>query len=108
VEIKENIVEFEDEKRCKFILKIIDLTNLSTHFQTTIQNGDPLIGRLQTNFFAFNSGHIYYGNNAIKIRYDLMKDKNYSIQYKTNEILDYYFDIIQLEEGQIIQSRTPI
>ena len=94
VKINENVLEYKEEKRGKFILKIIDIHTLSTHFQTTIKNSDPLIGRLQTNFFAFNSGHIYYGNNAIKIRYDLMKDKNYSIKYKTNEILDYYFDII--------------
>lgn len=36
-----------------------------------IKNKD-LIGRLESGLFTFVDGHIYFGNNVIKIRYDLI------------------------------------
>jgi hypothetical protein len=32
-----------------------------------------IIGRLKSNLYNFVEGHIYYGNNVIKIRYDLLE-----------------------------------
>lgn len=33
----------------------------------------PLIGRLESGQYTFVDGHIYYSNNVIKIRYDLIE-----------------------------------
>ena len=35
-----------------------------------------LIGRLNSGLFTFADGHIYFNNNAIKIRYDLILGGN--------------------------------
>ena len=35
-----------------------------------------LIGRLKSGLFTFADGHIYFHNNAIKIRYDLILGGN--------------------------------
>lgn len=32
-----------------------------------------IIGRLKTNLYKFVDGHIYYGNDVIKVRYDLLE-----------------------------------
>ena len=33
-----------------------------------------LIGRLKSNLYTFVGGHIYYNNNVIKIRYDIIDE----------------------------------
>ena len=38
-----------------------------------------LIGRLRSGLFDIVDGHVYFNNNVIKIRYDLIKsNKNYT------------------------------
>lgn len=49
---------------------------------------------------------MYYKNNAIKIRYDLLSKEGHQI-LKENEIFDDYRDIIQLQEGMQMQSNSP-
>ena len=51
-----------------------------------LKNKD-LIGRLLSGLYTFVDGHIYYNNNVIKIRYDLIKSVD-SHRYKENEIFD--------------------
>lgn len=36
----------------------------------------PLIGRLASGMYTFVDGHIYYNNNVIKIRYDIVQHIN--------------------------------
>ena len=35
-------------------------------------NNPTLIGRLKSGLYTFVDGHIYYNNDVIKIRYDLI------------------------------------
>ena len=78
--------------------KLIEIESV-LHFQ-------PLIGRLESGLYTFVDGHIYYNNNVIKIRYDLFN--NSGINYKENEIFDYYFDIFELEPGERVKAKTPL
>jgi hypothetical protein len=48
-------------------------------YEHSLQN-DDLIGRLKSGLFMVTNGHIYYKNNVIKIRYDLI-ERNKGIQY---------------------------
>jgi len=64
----------------------------------------PLIGKLESGLYTFVDGHIYYNNNVIKIRYDLIDQEIESglgegdkSKYKENEIFDYYFDIFDMK-----------
>jgi hypothetical protein len=66
----------------------------------------PLIGRLESGLYTFVDGHIYYNNNVIKIRYDLFN--NSGINYKENEIFDYYFEIFELSTGERVKAKTPL
>lgn len=40
---------------------------------TSLVSFRPLIGRLESGLYTFVDGHIYYNNNVIKIRYDLLE-----------------------------------
>jgi hypothetical protein len=53
------------------------------------------------------NGHIYFNNDVIKLRYDLINDKDMDRIYDEKEIFDYYLDIIPLEEGHKMKSDTP-
>ena len=67
---------------------------------------EPLIGRLVSGMYTFIDGHIYYNNNVIKIRYDLFNNKG--INYKENELFDYYFNIFDLQPGERVKANTPL
>jgi len=66
-----------------------------------------LVGRLRSGLYTFVDGHIYFNNDVIKIRYDLIESENNQM-YKENEIFDYYFDIIILGEHEKVRSNTPL
>ena len=57
-------------KRDKFI-SIYDLDK-QLMLYSTITEDMELIGRLKSNLYIFMDGHIYYGNQVIKIRFDLL------------------------------------
>lgn len=44
------------------------------------------------------NGHMYYNNNVIKIRYDLIEQRG-TFLMKEDEIFDYYYDIFKLQDG---------
>ena len=46
-----------------------------------------LIGRLKSSLYTFAGGHIYYNNQVIKIRYDLL-EKQMGEKLKENQIFD--------------------
>ena len=71
---------FEIKISCKNILSILNRDNL------TITNG-----------------HIYYGNNVLKIRYDLIDNIN-SQQFSVSNMFDFYKNVIDLNEGKRILS----
>ena len=56
-----------------YTFKIFDLVKREMEFSIEITNTE-LIGRLLSGLYTFVDGHIYYNNNVIKIRYDLLSD----------------------------------
>jgi hypothetical protein len=60
-------------------------------------NDVELIGRLTSMMYSFIDGYIYYNNNIIKIRYDLIRDTKKCKDFGEYEVFDYYSDIIQLK-----------
>lgn len=52
------------------------------------------------------NGHIYYGNNVLKIRYDLIENIDVS-QYSISNMFDFYKNIIDLDQGKRILSMSP-
>lgn len=57
---------------------------------------DTLIGRLKSGLYRVNDGHIYYNNNVIKMRMDLIKSPE-SYKYKEVELFDFYDNIFALD-----------
>jgi len=57
--------------------------------------------------YTFVDGHIYFNNNVIKIRYDLILSEN-NQNYKENEIFDFYFNIFILNENERVLANTPL
>ena len=44
--------------------------------------------------YCFVDGHIYYNNDVIKIRYDLLKRETKCADYGEYEVFDYYENIL--------------
>ena len=60
------------ERRDKFVtLYDINKERIMVRVQV---NSREIIGRLKSNLYNFVGGHIYYGNNVIKCRYDILKN----------------------------------
>jgi len=45
-------------------------------YECNVKNPD-LLGRLKSGLFDVVDGHIYFNNNVIKIRYELINSKNH-------------------------------
>lgn len=67
-----------------------------------------LIGRMKSNLYSFVDGHIYYNNNVIKVRYDIIdlheKDGR---PISEDQLFDFYSNVLPLDEGVVIQSGSP-
>jgi len=68
---------------------------------------DPMmIGRLESGHSNFINGHIYYENNVIKVRYDLL-DKINSGELGVDKLFDPYYNILSLGDGFKIKGLSP-
>jgi len=92
------------EKRDKFIC-IYCLKTEKIVMYMLVTNSD-LIGRLKSNLYNFVGGHIYFNNNVIKIRYDVI-DKQLET-HPENQIFDNYSKVLDLEENDYVQPGTPL
>lgn len=54
-----------------YVFKIYDLVRQDIEFAIEIRDKE-LIGRLLSGLYTFVDGHIFFNNNVIKIRYDLL------------------------------------
>ena len=63
-------IKNQKNRRDKFIT-LFDFNIEKVIFSMQIKEVN-LIGRLKSNIYNFVGGHIYYNNNVIKIRYDLL------------------------------------
>jgi hypothetical protein len=66
-----------------------------------------LVGRLKSGLFFLVNGHMYYNNNIIKIRYDLLRGGAIK-EWKEIEIFDYYEDNINLETNERVLANMPV
>jgi hypothetical protein len=69
---------------------------------------DPdLIGIICSGMYMYNNGHIYYANNCIKIRQDLIGcDENLGLE--ESEVFDIYENILILDEGDKTSMLFPL
>ena len=67
--------QFSGSFKSEFKFKMYDFVNKKYIYEAQITD-TLLIGRLKSGLFTFADGHIYFNNNAIKIRYDLILGGN--------------------------------
>ena len=89
-----------------YTFKIYDLVTQEIEFAIQIKNKE-LIGRLLSGLYTFVDGHIYYNNNVIKIRYDLLKSHSAS-SLTESTMFNNYFDIFPLDGNMRVRSNTPL
>ena len=65
-----------------------------------------IIGRLLSGMYTFVDGHIYYNNNAIKIRYDIIEKT--SAIHSEADIIDIYHGIFDEKSNFKARSNTPL
>ena len=58
----------------KNIFRILDYKSMKVIHESVITSPE-LIGRLKTGLYTYSNGHIYFNNNCIKIRYDLLESR---------------------------------
>ena len=63
--------------------KLFDIDNQKTVFKTQIKN-ELLIGILKSGLYTFVNGHIYFNNDVIKLRYDIIDDGDMDRIYEEN------------------------
>ena len=69
-------------------LKLFNLDLLEAFFEVELTN-EHFIGRLKSGLCTVINGHIYFNNNLVKIRYDLISsNKNY--KFNESQIFDFY------------------
>ena len=57
--------------------------------------------------FSLIDGHIYFNNNVIKLRYDLMRVYGHRNDLQNN-FFNKYTDVLNLNEGDSIKTTCPI
>lgn len=85
---------------------LFDLTKNRIIFEQMVTNKE-LHGRLQSGLYIIIDGHIYYKNNVIKVRYDLI-DKNQGMHLNEDMVFDYYYNIFKLNEGEQVMVGCPL
>ena len=72
----------------KNIVKILDYGNNKIIYENEVK--DPgLVGRLKTGLYTLSNGHMYFNNNCIKIRYDILESMaSHSNLLKEHEVFD--------------------
>jgi hypothetical protein len=69
-----------------YTIKIYDFITEDFLFETKVT--DPgFIGRIMSGLFTYADGHIYFSNNVIKIRYDLI-ESNKGLNLDEKEVFD--------------------
>ena len=62
-----------NSKRELYQARLFDLYEMKTITEIVIKDKEH-IGRFESGLYTFVDGHIYFGNNCFKMRYDLLKD----------------------------------
>ena len=88
-------------------VKIFDLHNKHKVILDTVVQDPDMKGIFVSGDYVLNNGHIYFNNNVIKLRYDLMQ------QFGTSEenqeiIFNKYFEILKLSEHESIKTNSPM
>ena len=86
------------DKRDKFIT-IYCIRKEKILLQMQVKDSE-LIGRLKSNLYTLVGGHIYYNNNVIKIRYDLIDECEE--QLPENQVFDDYTNVLTLRENDYV------
>ena len=89
-----------------YTFKIFDLAKGVIEFAIELLD-EELIGRLLSGLYTFVDGHIYFNNNVIKIRYDLLLNQAGS-NLSESTIFNKYFEIFPLSENMRVRSNTPL
>lgn len=86
-------------------VKIYDIADRTVELDMIVQN-KLLTGLLVSGYYNLLAGHIYFGSNVIKVRYDLLKEKGK--KYGENDIFDTYQDILKLRPGCKVDTSTTL
>lgn len=97
----ENLNKFDSK-----VFKIYCLKKKSVIFEVKIVDRH-LVERLKSGLYTLIEGHIYFNNNVIKLRYDLMNKKDSHVLLE-DEVFDFYRNIFQLKDGERVKSGTPL
>jgi hypothetical protein len=88
-------------------VKIFDLNDKEKEILDCEIFDETLKGILISGNYVIVDGHIYFKNNVIKIRYDLMK--RFGINGADEKIyFNQYEEILQLNKNDIIKTNTPL
>lgn len=89
----------KNKSKPKYFVTIVDILDddqIKVLFNERITQ-PRVIGRLKSGMYMIVNGHIYFNNEVIKIRYDLLKQENSTKEYRETQIFDIYKDILKFD-----------
>ena len=99
--------ELETSLSDKLYMKVLELNNTDNIILECEITEPQMKGILLSGDFSLIDGHIYYNNNIIKVRYDLMKLYG-NCQNQEELYFNQYFNILNLKDGDLIKTNCPI
>lgn len=91
-------------------MKIYDTENEKILWNGRLNSDKPkileLIGRMKSGLYMLCDSHLYFNNCVIKIRMDLINQKNIK-DLVDEEVFDFYTNIIDLEPGEKVKTKMP-
>jgi hypothetical protein len=91
-----------------YSFKVFDVDTLTVITDINLKD-EERIGRLKSGLFSLIDGHMYFSNDLIKIRYDLIYDSKRNQTFLNEEMLfDNYDDCFKLDRSELVRSKTPL
>jgi hypothetical protein len=99
--------EKNEELKNKLFIKIFELDDKEKMLLDCEILNEEMKGVFNSGLYRLVDGHIYFTNQVIKLRYDLMK--HYGANGMNQEIyFNQYHDILNLEDGESIKTNMPL
>ena len=99
--------KLEDSMQSTYTFKIYNMNTQTIEAEIKLKNQE-LIGRLLSGLYTFVDGHIYFNNNVIKIRYDLLHPGCCGQFSSEEDLFDLYMNIFPLGSSMRVRSNTPL
>ena len=108
--VNKKLIVFAKKKQLgvgDFSIKFVDMkTKKFQEYHFKKEGALELYGRFYCGLYEFQGGHIYYNNNVIKVRWDIIESSS-ALTYSLDDVLDKYSDVLPIPDHKAIAIGFP-